>query len=89
MVYGEGQGFGNRTSIQDVTIVQAAKALRRVYKVDNDDPVCHSSFEMALKLTGARYGPFATSSTPQASTCRFCDGLSKARISDTVTVVSI
>jgi hypothetical protein len=42
MIYGEGEGFGNRTSIQDVTIAQAAKALRQVYKVDNDDPVCHS-----------------------------------------------
>ncbi|KAL3454603.1 hypothetical protein BJX65DRAFT_301239 [Aspergillus insuetus] len=39
MVYGEGEGFRNRTSIQEVTIVQAAKTLRRVYKVDNDDPM--------------------------------------------------
>ncbi|KAL3431611.1 hypothetical protein BDV09DRAFT_206482 [Aspergillus tetrazonus] len=44
IVYGEGEGFGNRTAIQDVTIVQAAKALRRVFKVDTDNPVwpvCH------------------------------------------------
>jgi len=39
IVYGEGEGFGNRTSIQDVAIVKAAKKARRVYKVDLDNPV--------------------------------------------------
>lgn len=39
IVYGEGEGFGNRTSIQDVAIVKAARGVRRVYKVDSNDPV--------------------------------------------------
>lgn len=39
IVYGEGEGFGNRTSIQDVAIVKAAKKIRQVYKVDSDHPV--------------------------------------------------
>ncbi|GLB19856.1 hypothetical protein AtubIFM61612_009778 [Aspergillus tubingensis] len=46
LVYGQGEGFGSRTSIQDVDIVRAALKLRRVYKVDTDDPiwpVCHVS----------------------------------------------
>ncbi|OJJ68893.1 hypothetical protein ASPBRDRAFT_658095 [Aspergillus brasiliensis CBS 101740] len=42
LVYGQGEGFGNQTSIQDVDIVRAALKLRRVYKVDTDDPVCTS-----------------------------------------------
>ncbi|KAK9481598.1 hypothetical protein V1527DRAFT_115328 [Lipomyces starkeyi] len=44
IVYGQGEGFGNQTSIQDVAIVKAAKKVRRVYKVDTDNPtwpVCH------------------------------------------------
>ncbi|KAJ5953134.1 hypothetical protein N7454_000030 [Penicillium verhagenii] len=44
IVYGRGEGFGNRISIQDVAIVKAAKKLRRVYRVDSDSPswpVCH------------------------------------------------
>ncbi|XHG04735.1 hypothetical protein AWENTII_007982 [Aspergillus wentii] len=44
IVYGEGEGFGNRISIQDVAIVKAAKKIRQVYKVDSDHPtwpVCH------------------------------------------------
>lgn len=40
IVYGQGEGFGNQTSIQDVAIVKAAKKVRRVYKVDTDNPVC-------------------------------------------------
>ena len=36
IVYGEGEGFGNRISIQTVAIVQAAKALRTVYDVNAD-----------------------------------------------------
>ena len=39
IVYGEGEGFGNHTSIQDVHIVKAARKLRRVYKVDPGNPV--------------------------------------------------
>ncbi|KAJ6573439.1 hypothetical protein DFH09DRAFT_1277072 [Mycena vulgaris] len=44
IVYGEGEGFGNKISIQTVAIVKAAKALQRVYKVDQGEPswpVCH------------------------------------------------
>jgi len=39
IVYGEGTGFGNRISIQTVAIVRAAKAMRRVCKVDNENGV--------------------------------------------------
>jgi nucleoside-diphosphate-sugar epimerase len=44
IVYGRGLGFGNVISIQTVAVVRAAKALRRVYKVDKGRPiwpVCH------------------------------------------------
>jgi hypothetical protein len=36
---GEVDGFGNRISIQTAAIAKAAKALRRVYRVDKDQPV--------------------------------------------------
>ncbi|WKT42098.1 hypothetical protein QSH57_006904 [Fusarium oxysporum f. sp. vasinfectum] len=39
IVYGKGRGFGNPISIQTVAIVQAAKALRRVYRTDAGDPI--------------------------------------------------
>ncbi|KAH8596404.1 hypothetical protein B0O99DRAFT_620342 [Bisporella sp. PMI_857] len=44
IVYGKGEGFGNKTSIQTVAIVKAAKALKRVYSTDAGRPswpVCH------------------------------------------------
>ncbi|KAI0521533.1 hypothetical protein F5B22DRAFT_541455 [Xylaria bambusicola] len=44
IVYGEGEGFGNRISIQTVAIVRAAEAAKRVYRVDTDRPtwpVCY------------------------------------------------
>jgi nucleoside-diphosphate-sugar epimerase len=44
IVYGRGLGFGNPISIQTVAVVRAAKALRRVYKVNQGKPtwpVCH------------------------------------------------
>ncbi|KAI1326117.1 NAD(P)-binding protein [Xylariaceae sp. FL0255] len=44
IVYGKGEGFGNQISIQTVAIVRAAKAVRRVYRVETDRPVwpvCH------------------------------------------------
>ncbi|KAI0872635.1 hypothetical protein GGS24DRAFT_466870 [Hypoxylon argillaceum] len=44
IVYGEGEGFGNRISIQTVAIVRAAEAVKRVYRVDAGRPawpVCH------------------------------------------------
>ncbi|KAF2257670.1 NAD(P)-binding protein [Lojkania enalia] len=53
IVYGEGRGFGNKISIQTVAIVQAAKALRRVYKTRSDNPtwpVCHVIDNAALYL---------------------------------------
>lgn len=39
IVYGIGEGFGNKTSIQTVAIVKAAKKVGRVYKVDTGGPV--------------------------------------------------
>ncbi|RYC79948.1 hypothetical protein BFJ63_vAg17168 [Fusarium oxysporum f. sp. narcissi] len=39
IVYGKGRGFGNPISIQTVAIVQAAKALRRVYRTDAGAPI--------------------------------------------------
>ncbi|KAI1119271.1 hypothetical protein F5Y14DRAFT_397218 [Nemania sp. NC0429] len=44
IVYGEGEGFSNRISIQTVAIVRAAEAAKRVYRVDAGRPtwpVCH------------------------------------------------
>ncbi|KAE8151366.1 hypothetical protein BDV25DRAFT_138889 [Aspergillus avenaceus] len=44
LVYDRGEGFGNKTSIQDVSIVQAAQGARQVCAVDAGDPtwpVCH------------------------------------------------
>ncbi|KAH8161917.1 hypothetical protein CIB48_g6327 [Xylaria polymorpha] len=44
IVYGDGEGFGNRISIQTVAIVRAAEAVKRVYSVDTGRPtwpVCH------------------------------------------------
>ena len=43
-MYGRGLGFGNKISIQTVAIVRAAKATRKVYRVDDGRPtwpVCH------------------------------------------------
>ncbi|KAJ9399474.1 hypothetical protein DTO282F9_3586 [Paecilomyces variotii] len=42
IAYGEGKGFGNNISIQTVAIVQAVKALRRVYRTQSDKPLCYS-----------------------------------------------
>lgn len=39
VVYGKGEGFGNKTSIQTVAIVDAAKKLRRVCQPDPEDYV--------------------------------------------------
>ncbi|GKZ20540.1 hypothetical protein AbraIFM66951_005865 [Aspergillus brasiliensis] len=53
LVYGRGEGFGNKTSIQDVSIVQAAQGARRVCAVDSDNPtwpVCHIADTAALYL---------------------------------------
>ncbi|KAI0810155.1 hypothetical protein GGR55DRAFT_678752 [Xylaria sp. FL0064] len=56
IVYGEGEGFGNKISIQTVAIVRAAEAAKRVYRTDTDRPtwpVCHirDNTNMYLKLT--------------------------------------
>ncbi|ORX93908.1 hypothetical protein BCR34DRAFT_608440 [Clohesyomyces aquaticus] len=53
IVYGQGEGFGNKISIQTVAIVQAAKALRRVYSIDEGRPtwpVCHVRDNTTLYL---------------------------------------
>ena len=39
IVYGKGEGFGNPISIQTVAVVQAAKALRQVYDVNDETAV--------------------------------------------------
>ncbi|KAI1333595.1 hypothetical protein F5Y15DRAFT_340691 [Xylariaceae sp. FL0016] len=44
IVYGKGEGFGNKISIQTVAIVRAARGAKRVYRVDDGKPtwpVCH------------------------------------------------
>ncbi|KAF4211756.1 hypothetical protein CNMCM8980_001807 [Aspergillus fumigatiaffinis] len=45
VVYGKGEGFGNKVSIQTAAIVRAAKATGRVYSLNESDnwawPVCH------------------------------------------------
>lgn len=44
IVYGEGEGFGNKISIQTVAIVRAAEAVGCVFRVDAGQPtwpVCH------------------------------------------------
>jgi nucleoside-diphosphate-sugar epimerase len=53
IVYGRGLGFGNVISIQTVAVVKAAKALRRVYKVDKGKPtwpVCHVLDHTSLEI---------------------------------------
>ncbi|KAI9905070.1 hypothetical protein N3K66_001599 [Trichothecium roseum] len=53
IVYGESRGFGNKISIQTVAIIKAAKALRRVYKIEEgrpEWPVSHVSDTTALYL---------------------------------------
>ncbi|KAJ9235240.1 hypothetical protein DTO169E5_6206 [Paecilomyces variotii] len=53
IVYGKGEGSGNKISIQTVAIVQAAKALRRVYRTQSDKhirPVCHITDTATLYL---------------------------------------
>ncbi|KAH8681749.1 hypothetical protein BX600DRAFT_447245 [Xylariales sp. PMI_506] len=54
IVYGKGEGFGNPISIQTVAIIRAARAVRRVYRVEterNTWPVCHIKDNTALYLT--------------------------------------
>lgn len=61
---GEGLGFGNKISAQTVAIVRAAKEAKRVYRVDDNSPVCQllgfvtGQEELTLILT--RLGPYAT-----------------------------
>ncbi|KAI1822924.1 hypothetical protein F4861DRAFT_358681 [Xylaria intraflava] len=57
IVYGEGEGFGNKISIQTVAIVRAAEAVKRVYSVDANKPtwpVCHVLDNTGLYLELAR-----------------------------------
>jgi nucleoside-diphosphate-sugar epimerase len=39
VVYGEGEGFGNRISIQTTAIVRAAQQVRRLHSVDRGHAV--------------------------------------------------
>jgi Na+-transporting NADH:ubiquinone oxidoreductase subunit NqrE len=40
IVYGEGEGFGNRISIQTTAVVRAAKKAGAVYDVNSKGAVC-------------------------------------------------
>ncbi|KAF1851423.1 NAD(P)-binding protein [Cucurbitaria berberidis CBS 394.84] len=51
IVYGEGEGFGNRISIQTTAVIKSAKNLRAVYHVNPEGaiwPVCHVRDTTAL-----------------------------------------
>jgi nucleoside-diphosphate-sugar epimerase len=53
IVYGKREGFGNKTSIQTVAVIKAAKNLRQVYRVDEGRPtwpVCHVLDNTSLYL---------------------------------------
>jgi hypothetical protein len=67
IVYGEGNGFGNRISIQTVAIVKAAKHLRSVYDVNSKGAVCthFPARNMALLTVSSRRGLFVTLATIQ------------------------
>lgn len=45
---GKGEGFGNITSIQTVAVITAAKATRRVYKVDDNQPVSNYLYKRTV-----------------------------------------
>jgi hypothetical protein len=51
IVYGEGSGFGNRTSIQTVAVVKAAKAARQVIDVEGAGVSAASSDKLELRST--------------------------------------
>lgn len=74
IVYDEGEGFGNRTSIQDVAIVKTAKKVERVYKVDFDDPFpsrsCTRYLPSILTDVSIRPGLSVILSIQPPSTCR-------------------
>lgn len=81
---GEGEGFGKKISIQTVAIVKAAKALGRMYKFDQDSPVCELSMARATVLppknvagfvlltASSRVGLSAMSLTTRHYTSRCC-----------------
>ncbi|PWY83339.1 NAD(P)-binding protein [Aspergillus heteromorphus CBS 117.55] len=53
IVYGPGEGFGNRISIQTQAIVKAAVGTKHIYRVDSDRPtwpVCHVQDTASLYL---------------------------------------
>ncbi|THX73550.1 NAD(P)-binding protein [Aureobasidium pullulans] len=53
IVYGKGEGFGNKISIQTVAVVDAAKVAKKVYRVDQGRPtwpVCHILDNTALYI---------------------------------------
>jgi hypothetical protein len=47
---GEGEGFGHKISIQTVSIVRAAEAVKRVYRVDTDRPVSTCDLTIYLPM---------------------------------------
>lgn len=66
LVYGKGTGYGNLISIQTVAVVKAAKALRKMHKVDDLGGVSRSWLRNLTSLTHtlASHGLYATSMTP-------------------------
>ena len=75
IVYGEGSGFGNRTSIQTVAIVKAAKAVRQVIDVEGAGVSAASSKKLELRSTADMIhspGQCATLTTLYRCTSTFC-----------------
>ncbi len=48
MVYGPGEGFGNKISIQFVGIVQIGLTLKRIYQVAGDTDVRSCIFQLEI-----------------------------------------
>jgi hypothetical protein len=55
IVYGEGEGFGNRISIQTTAVVQAAKKLRAVYDVNIGEAVSTSIRKIRMRILNILY----------------------------------
>jgi Na+-transporting NADH:ubiquinone oxidoreductase subunit NqrE len=53
IVYGEGEGFGNRISIQTAAVVRAAKAVGAVYDVNPEGAVRNLSFTILSFFTNS------------------------------------
>jgi hypothetical protein len=73
IVYGEGSGFGNRTSIQTVAIVKAAKAVRQVIDVEGAGVSAASSNKLRSTAdTVHSPGQCVKLMTPYRCTSTFC-----------------